>query len=329
MRTTTIFALACLTASQAAFAQVYTTPVGYHTQSLTTGYNLIGIALQEPIVTSGVLTGVGSGTVTNSAATFSSSLPAGTYILEITSGAQSGAIQVFSSYTNTTITTPDDMAQEGVLAGDSYKIRPVSTISKIFGANNEAGLLASDTAAAADIIWVPTGGGAYDQYYRNSGLVIGQTVIVPPSWQTIGGASAGNTPLIYTDGMFIQRKGGNLNLVISGEVKTTSTRVVLPTGFTIVGSGFPAGSTLDNSGLQNHLTKSDSATLADIVWVPTGPGTYNQYYYNQGLVIGQTVIVPPSWQTLGGAAAGSTLIPPAVFIQRKALTTDAVITTPY
>lgn len=308
-----------------------TDPVGYTTESLVTGFNLVGVTLHEPTAATGTFTAVGAGTVTDGSATLTTALTGSTsWILEITSGAQSGAIQVFTSFTDTEITTPDDLAAAGVVIGDTYSIRAASTINSVFGADNEAGLQAADTPAGADIIWVPTGPGTYSQFYRNSGVVIPpDTVIVPPAWQTLGGAEAGDTVLAYTDGMFIERKGGPLDLVITGEVKLTSTRLVLPTGFTIASTAFPVGSTLDNSNLSASLTASDTPAGADIVWAPTGPGTYAQYYYNQGVVIPpNTVIVPPSWQTLGGAPAGTTEIPSAVFIERKGGLTSAEVAVP-
>lgn len=330
MKRTILYSLiAAAAACGISLGQVYTTPVGYTTETLETGFNLIGISLHNPTVAIGTITAVDSDSITDSNATLTTALAAGTYLLEISDGLQGGALQVFSNFTDTTITTDDDLQAAGVVAGDGYSIRAVATISSVFGPNNESGLQASDSPVNADIIWVPNGVGGYFQYYRNQGLVIGETVIAPPSWRTVAGVEAGNQPLVFSDGMFIQRKGASLDLVISGEVKLTSTRVPVPNGFSIVASGFPVGTTLDNSGLQDHITQSDSPVNADIIWMPTGPGTYAQFYYNQGLVIGETVIAPPSWRTVSGVPAGSTALESAVFIQRKGTTTDAVISPGY
>ncbi len=325
-----ITTIAALAATGSLSAETAVSPTfGYVTETLQTGFNLIGIPLHRPAVATGIFTTVTSTTVSDSAASFTTALPAGSYILEVTSGPQNGAIQLFSTYTNTSITTTDDLQASGVVTGNTYKIRPATTINSIFGANNESGLQQSGSSANADIIWVPNSVGGYDRFYRNQGLVVGGNIIVAPSWQTVAGVEAGNTPLVFTDGMFIQRKGSATSLVLTGEVKSTVTRVPVLSGFNIVASGFPVGTTLDNSGLKDTLTSSGSSANADIVWIPSGPGTYDRYYYNQGLVVGGNVIVAPSWQTVAGVAAGSTPLKSAVFIQRKASATTVALTPSY
>ena len=90
MRTTTLFALACLTTSQALFAQVYTTPAGYTTQTLKANqYNLVGLTLHGDPLASGSIDAVTNTVLTDNQAAFS--VVAGrSYILEITNDANAG-----------------------------------------------------------------------------------------------------------------------------------------------------------------------------------------------------------------------------------------------
>ena len=292
------FLLAALTTG-VAFSQTtaYTTPVGYSTTTLVNGFNVLGLTLQASAVSSGSLSSVGASSVTVSTADFTTALTAGaTYILEITSGAKNGAIQEITSWTATTLNTPDNLLTAGVEATASYKLRKAPTLEDVFGTTASV-LKKGATATLADVVWVPTGPGTYNRYFLNTSS----------AWRNAAGGAALNKPIIYTDGILVEHKTTNVDLVTSGEVKTSVTGSVISKGFNLIGTVYPAGVTLQNVGLSN-LKKGATATLADVVWVPKGPGVYDRYFLNTSNV----------WRNAAGGAATADLpLTSGILIEKK------------
>lgn len=308
-------ALAALVASGTSFAQTpaFSKPSGYTTQTLPANtLSLVGFNLLPPSLSSGQLTGVNGADLSNSNAAFSSTLPAGkSCVIEITSGTAAGTVQDFITWNNTTITLP--AAIPGVAIGDSYNIRVVPTLQETF----PSGFLTSATGAAnADKVWVPNGTGGYTKYYNR--------ITVPPvGWRitTTGsndaGAAPANIPLLYTDGILIEKKGVAKDFVLTGEVKTNPSNNLVVTGLNPISIVSPVGLTLQTAGLQGDIASATGAANADKVWVPNGSGGYTKYYHR--------ITVPPTgWRTTTtgsndtGAAPASVTLPGGVLIERKA-----------
>jgi hypothetical protein len=320
MKTTLYSFIAAAAALGFAQAQTaYTTPVGYETTTLVQGFNNVGLRLHAPTKAAGTLNVIGTGSVQDTAVgvDFLTSLGAvGTlHILEITSGPALGLVTEISTWTDDTITTVDNLFAAGVVDGNTYRIRKAPTLENIFGTNPDplvSVLFASNNAALADIVWVPTATpGVYTQYFMGA---TGAFRRVSPAGATP------NVPLVYLDGIFIQRKNtGTKDLIVSGEVKTDNTNGGLVTGFNYVGTVYPVGSTIQNIGLDDDLTVSNNAAIADIVWIPTGtPGQYTQVYR------GTT-----TWRTVSPAGVAPTInLPGAMFIQRRAAATSYDIVPP-
>ncbi|MEO7099320.1 MAG: hypothetical protein ABI162_08155 [Luteolibacter sp.] len=311
---------ACGMASGASTA--YTTPVGYVTESiLASQYNVVGLTLQSPVARAGTIDVVSGTVLTDNGASFGT-LAAGTYVLEINSGALVGAIQEITTFSGDTITTPQDLSAT-LVAGTTYSLRPAATFNSVFGAANSAGLLAG-SATTADIIWVPSGSGFSKYYYTNAA-----PPFVTAGWKntSTGNTDQGNAPIVYTDGIMIQRRAAtNLSLVISGEVKVTKTMLTVDQSYTYVGGVYPAGSTLGNSGLKDFVLKG-SITTGDVLWVPNGTGGSNKYYY--------TLAAPPfvseGWKRsdTGNTDQSNAPITSGYFIQRRAPSAyNALITPP-
>ena len=276
-RISSITFLAALAASGVvAGAPAYTTPVGYTTETIKAGlYNVFGVTLQNPVIISGNFEAVAGKILTDTGSGFGGQLVAGqTYILEITSGGLSGAIQEITSFSGDTITTPQDLSAS-LSVGTTYKLRKAKTIGEIFGNANEAGLL-TGSATTADILWVPDGAGFQKYYYTNA-----SPPFVTAGWKNTatGNTNQSSAPIVYTDGLMLQRRGAtDLNLVISGELKVTNTIVAIDQPYTYVGGVYPSGVTLANSGLSSSLAHG-SITTADVIWVPNGAGAFFKYYY--------------------------------------------------
>jgi hypothetical protein len=310
MKSITYSIIAALAAAGSAAAETaYTTPVGYTTQTLVTGFNNVGLTVHSPTLIAGNLEVVASGSVqdTTAGVDFTASLGSTgrLHVLEITSGAALGAVAEITTWTSNTITTLDDLSAAGVVAGDQYRIRKAPTLEEIFGTATTGGPLTAGTSTTADIVYVPTGvPNQYTQYFL-SGAGAFRSVV--PA------ALAPNVPLVYLDGLFVNRKaGGTANLVVTGEVKPEKAGGRLVTGFNYVGTIHPVGSTIQNSGLENFLLAGTSTT-ADVVYVPTGtPGQYLQVF-RSGAGTWRTVVpaaLAPDPVNLNGA----------IFIQRKGST---------
>jgi hypothetical protein len=275
-----------------------TTPVGYTTQTLATGFNLVGLTLHPSPLASGAFETVDGNTLTDNDVTFAP-VAGRSYVLEITSGPLNGYIQEVpaASISANTITTPQNLATMGLAAGVNYKLRVAPTLEEVFGTTDSI-LKKGATAAAADIVWVPNGSGGYDRYFLNT----------LNAWRNAAGGAAPNIPLVYTDGFFVERKDPAVSFVHSGEVKTGPTVSAVSTGFNLLSTVYPAGVTLQNLGLDDDLKRGATAAAADLVWVPNGTGGYNRYFLN----------TLNAWRNAaGGEAPANLALTSAVFIERK------------
>ena len=240
------------------------------------------------------------------------------HILEITSGAALGTVTEISTWTTSSITTVDNLQAAGVLAGDTYRIRQAPTLEQIFGSDPATSVLtANANFSSADIVWVPTATpGVYTQYFLST-LSGGTFRRVSP----IGATP--NVPLVYLDGIFVQRRAaGTANLVVTGEIKPEKTNGTLVTGFNYVGTVYPAGSTLQNIGLEDNLTANANFSSADIIWIPTGtPGVYTQVF--------RSTLSGGQWRTVSPVGVAPEIqLPGAIFIQRRGAPTPFDILPP-
>lgn len=303
-------ALAALFASSSLFAQTpaFSKPSGYTTQTLQPGFNLVGINLVKSAAVTGAFSAVNTNSVQVGTADLAVLTP-GLHVLEITSGPAVGRLVEFSSWTGNTITTVDNLQAANVAVGNNFLIRKAPTLEETFGTTTTV-LNRSNNSDNADIVWVPTGLGTYTRYFLNGSGV----------WRNAQGGAAPNIPLVYIDGLFVQRKGStSASLVISGQVKTTFTSIALGTGFNLIGTIFPAGATLQNSGLDVTLVRNNNSDNADIVWIPTGPGTYARYFVNGS----------GAWRNAQGGAAPLNLpLTSSIFVQRKGTGTVTTNLTP-
>ena len=310
---------ATLVASGISSAQTpaYSKPSGYVTQQLQPGFNLVGLTLQTAPAFSGQVSGVSGSTITLSSAV-SSVLPSGkTFILEVSSGVASGIVQEFTQFSGSAITLPTSIA--GLANNDLVVIRIAPTLEEVFGT-----LLQSQaTAGGSDIVWIPSGSGAYDRYYRKTPL------FGAASWKKVGNPEldAPNTPLVYLDGMFVEVKSSAKTLTVAGTVKVTPSKFSISTGFNLVGTTFPVGSTLSSSGLQSVLQTQATLGGSDVVWISTQPGSFTKYFYKTPL------FGTPTWVSVVNNVQtdiqGSTItVPGSVFIERKGVTKVVTITPP-
>lgn len=312
----TLLAAAAVTGIASA-ETAYTTPVGYSTQSLAANsFNLVGLNLQTPTSVAGLVGSVSGADITVTGA-FAGLTAGKMHVLEITSGTAAGTVQEFTTWTNDTITLPAAIA--GITAGDSFAVRIAPTLQNTFPIG--AGLIAgSALATTADKIWVPTGPGIYTRYWYKTTSPVGWRTTSTGSNDT--GAVSADVPLVYIDGILVEKKASVGSLVLTGEVKKTGSNVLLGQNFNIVSIVPPTGLTLFTAGLSGDIAGSALPSTADVVWVPAGGGAYTKYWYKTTSPAGWYLTTTGS--NNAGAVSEDVTLPPAVFIQRKSSTPKVI-----
>jgi hypothetical protein len=256
----------------------YTTPVGYTTKTLKPNiFNLVGVTLHNPTVAAGVLDAETSApnTVTDNEVDFTATLTGGsTYILELADG----TVQEITSWAGSVLTTPDDISGFVTPGTTKYKLRKASTVSDIFGATNSAALTPSvdgDFTVNTDLVLIFNGASFDTIYYINDG---GGT----EGWFDDAGNPAESKVVAYPESLFVQRvAGSDIDLVVTGEVKTDGTNGVLAAGFNYLNGVAPAGMTLASSGLSSSVLASPDGdyTVVDNVLIQNTDGSYTTHFY--------------------------------------------------
>jgi len=299
---------AALLAPGALFAQTTatTTPVGYVTQTIApNSFTYVGLTVHQPVISSGLLTSANSTSVTHSGVDFTALLTSGQrYVLEL----ENGTIQEIQSWNSSgALDTPQNISAQVTPNVTRYNLRKVSTVSDIFGANNSAGLTSTDAEIDnADQVFIKTGSGTAIIYYFNDGSP-------DTGWYTSSGDPAGDFPIVYSDGFYIQRKpGSSINLVTSGQIKDKPTSGVLNTNWNLLSSVSPTGLTLSNSGLNAFISKSEDGdfTVVDNIYIPNGSSFDIVYYFDDGSP-------DTGWYTTGGDPAGNLKLEGAFYLLSK------------
>jgi len=276
-----LLALALL-APGALFAQTTakTTPVGYETVSIASGFNYIGLRLHNPALVAGTLEFVTSSAVTDSNVNIQSSVVAGkTYILEVETAGSTGAVAevLGSDIAAGVITTPNNLVAVGAAAGNSYILRESATLNSVFGATNSAGLTPGFSGpTGADVLYVPDGTGNFGQYFYDEDNATWTDAV------TNSPVDGANIPLVYLDGIVVFANG-TVNLTVSGEVKKTNVIQSVASGFNYLSSVFPAGATLASAytgSLSTIHPGFSGPTDADVVYVP-GVNGLASYFYDE------------------------------------------------
>ena len=299
---------------------------GYETLTINAGkFNVIGLRLHEPQVVSGTFDSQTATSLSDADVNFSDVLSAGKrYLVEITGGtgtSSEGTVIEVDGWTGNYLTGLSDIVADDAT---DYTIRAAKTIGDVFGAANEVGLTGSDNAdpSEASVIYVPNPNSVPPEppfirvFYSNPGNMLPEDF---EGWLDADDfADATNLPLNYVDGIYIEEKGDDdLRLVVSGMVKVTSTILPVSEVFTYLGTAYPVGSTLGNSGLENSVTGSATATAleADIVYLPKADASgFEQYFYS-------TLNAPPEfpvgWYSLNFDRADDVELTSGMIIERR------------
>lgn len=275
-----------------------TDPVGFVTVNITAGtgaakkITLFSLPLLEPEAitgqASGVITGVGTTTITNSNAGWESGALAqasAPFIVLVTSGAAQGRMFLISSNTTDTLTVSStdsaqvpDLTTLGIVPGtDTYSIYACGTLSSIFRTPEETGIQGGTSVNNADSITMSVNGAASTYFYK--------TDAVPPRWSkvTLGSPDASNTPVLPYYGIQYSRlPATGLSFVVTGAVPTKPRQVAVKnSGTTILSQFWPVESTLLELGIQNLPGWQSAATsaTADTVLISSA-GVASTYWFD-------------------------------------------------
>jgi hypothetical protein len=266
-----------------------TIPAGTGTSKTTT---LVSIPLLEEADIQGSATGritaVGSNTITAAGVGWTPgqlSTAAAPHLVEITSGSLRGRMFLISSATANTADTvtvdPVETAQvsdlrnmqinAGAESGDTFKIRPVDTLSSFFGTPESSLIQGGSSAASADTVTLVVNGNATTYFYN--------TATTPRRWSRVafGNPDASHTPLLPYAGLQYGRLGATpLQFIVTGRVPSGQRQVgIKNSGPTILSPYWPVSQTLAGLALQNvpQWKTGSSAATADTVVVAATGGT--------------------------------------------------------
>jgi hypothetical protein len=249
----------------AAAETAYTTPVGYitttingNTSSGTAGAStFVAGTLVQPAVFAGESVGAPAGTVL----TFTAGVPDtldGSYMLEITAGADEGWWSTVVSSTATSITVADSIPGAGAV---KVSIRKFNTVSSVFG-NNAPGLAPFDGVSPSfDNIQI------LDPITQASKTIVYVTGVAPDGWYDFVSSSPAENEIIYpgTAARVVRMGTTPLSLVSSGEVKTTKTQVDVYPNENWLGQSLAAGSTLGAMNFKDQIIKFDGVAANDFI----------------------------------------------------------------
>lgn len=279
--------------------QVYTEPHGYVKISVTAGSGttkkttLLSLPLlQDPDIagrSSGRIDAIAGGAVLCTGAGWVNGQLSATeapHLLEITSGGAEGRMMLISTETaNTSDTIFVDSVEvgrgslDGVSVGDTFKIRPVDTLSSFFGSPEQTLIAGGASPSVADTVTLVVNGSASTYFFN--------TAAEPPRWSRValGMPDASNVPIPpYAAIQYSRIANTPLEFFATGVVPGGRRQVAIKnSGTTLLSPHWAKERSLSEIGLHGipGWRKSSSARDADIVSLVTG-GSAASYFHDGG-----------------------------------------------
>ena len=188
------------------------------------------------------------------------------YVVEFTSGPNTGLIKQVLSFSGSTITVKG--ALPALTDKTQFTLRKDNTIASVFGANVTQG----SSTANADVVSVLTSQGLTRYIY-----------LINYGWRSElarkgTDADCGNVRISLGTGVAFKSRSDK-TIYLSGEYRGTRSLMTVPVTGAIVGYPFPVAVSLENSGLAGYLAKAASGADADVLrFLETG--SYVQYHHN-------------------------------------------------
>lgn len=244
----------------------------------TPGLTFVSPSLVNPVEWQGPVTSAEGQLLEVSDAAWAAGQFDSRYYVEIASGAYAGVWTDIIASDAGELTTNDPLG-DLLNGGETIKIRRFTTLSDLFGANNEAGLLAGVTIARADVIRVYHAAGDEGYWYYN-GSQGGEAGWYDSSWNP-----AADAVIAPGEGVILQRRSAEaLPLYFTGAVKTGPLSIVVEKARSFIGGVTPVDITLENSQLYTGSATGGfvggvSLARADRLLVyGNGPGVVYWYY---------------------------------------------------
>ena len=266
----------------------------------------------------GRITGVASNSITAAGAGWTVgqlSAASAPHLIEITSGAAQGRLFLISTATaNTTETVA--IAQEeatrvgdlrnlgiamGAETGDTYRIRPVDTLSSFFGTPQSTLIQGGTSASNADTIAIVVNGSSATYFYHTT---LGRWTRVSLSQE-----DASNTPIPPYAGVRYERLANTpLQFTVTGKVPSGQRKVsVKSSGSTMLSPYWPVSMTLAQLAIQNitNWVKASTSTNADTLSLTAG-GSATAFFHDGS-----------NWRrvALGNPLANTNVVPVGASIQ--------------
>jgi uncharacterized protein (TIGR02597 family) len=266
---------------------VFTDPVGFITLTAegTAGpgspaYSFLGLGMTQIVANRGAISAIAGKDITvNNTLTvnqFATGAEGAAYYIEILDGAHPGLTDdVVSNSATDVFTATDDSA--AIAGAATYKIYPHWTLSSVFGAADQAGLV-----PLTDLILVqnPLTQSFSTYFYANT-----SKSFPTAGWKQSGQGNTdfGSAPLYGDQGLLVNKSTStNLNVMLVGAVKIGPTLIPISPLNNFAANVYATGSiTLSNSGLYTDGNSSDSlVALTDLVLIHNdAAGTFNTYFY--------------------------------------------------
>lgn len=264
---------------------VSTIPVGYITLTIngtggqgTEAFSYLGVPLHHAASFRSKLTAKADNSISCTNAGWTANAYANNHYVMILSGDNIGMSATITANTADTLTTAENLSS--ILNGDEqFAIHQYTTLADVFGADNSAGLKASDGPGTADNILIQTGSNSFSTfYYKNAGL--GGT-----GWRGAASSSvdASGTVIPYGTGIIaVRRERADLAITVSGSVFPDDAVTPVEVGFSWKTASIPVDITLAGLfGANNEagLDGGDGPGTADNILVFDSSGSITTYYY--------------------------------------------------
>jgi uncharacterized protein (TIGR02597 family) len=273
------FIISCLSlaiAGTLSAAEVVSAPVGFLQVTFPASQtSSLSIPLQKNPIAVGPVTAVGTATLTDSNAAWTSgqfSAAIKPYFVKLVSGTSAGRYFLITANTANQITVdPRGETLSSIIAvGNRYQIIQARTLGQMFGTTSVPFLTNTDPTLADNLkLW---SGSAWETYYHNG-----------TTWMRKGKTGSYNDVVIYPDeGVQVVRRGTTpLTLAIAGEASMLAEKTeVMGPATTSAANRYPVNVSLKNLGLlalPNWMTGT-TASEADRVQINEG-GSWVTYWH--------------------------------------------------
>ena len=213
------------------------------------------------------------------------------HLIEITSGAAKGRILLISTTaanTTDTVTIATEEATRvgnltnlgittGAENGDTFRIRPVDTLSSFFGTPESTLVRGGASANTADTITIVSNGSSANYFYN--------TAVNPPRWSRVGlgNQDASHVPIPPYAGVQYSRIANSpLEFIVTGKVPSGEREVSIKnSGTTMLSPFWPVSQTLAQLAIQTtpNWGSGASASSADTLALSSG-GSVSTFFFD-------------------------------------------------